>query len=87
MEFDPDKLKDFHQVFEQAKNKIAAFEGCHHLELCRDASQANVLYTFSHWTDQEALERYRHSELFKTTWSQTKVLFAGKPQAFSLLSH
>jgi len=42
------------------------------------------LYTYSIWENEEALEVYRQSELFQNVWSQTKVLFQGKPQAFSL---
>ena len=30
-----------------------------------------------------AMNQYRDSELFKTTWAKTKVLFAAKPLAFS----
>jgi (4S)-4-hydroxy-5-phosphonooxypentane-2,3-dione isomerase len=28
--------------------------------------------------------RYRQSEFFKITWEKTKVLFAGKPEAWSV---
>ena len=33
--------------------------------------------------NEEALNAYRHSELFRSTWAKTKVLFAEKPIAFS----
>ena len=39
--------------------------------------------TYSHWESEEALNKYRDSELFKSVWSFTKALFAEKPQAFS----
>ena len=44
----------------------------------------NVLFTYSHWEDEESLNNYRISETFKEVWPQTKALFAAKPQAFSL---
>ncbi|MEP5614438.1 MAG: antibiotic biosynthesis monooxygenase family protein [Cyclobacteriaceae bacterium] len=85
MEFDPERVEDFLLLFEGVKEKIAAREGCTHLELCKDASDNNVYYTFSEWEREDDLESYRNSALFKETWTKTKVLFGGKPQAFSLV--
>lgn len=85
MEFQPEKLNDFHQIFQASKHAIRAREGCLHLELHQDASQANVLYTYSHWTSEEALNAYRKSDVFGKVWPKTKALFADKPQAFSLV--
>jgi quinol monooxygenase YgiN len=84
MEFDPAKVQDFLAVFEGSKHLIRNFPGVQRLELHRDASQHNVYYTVSEWSGEEALEAYRTSELFAAVWAQTKVLFAGKPMAFSL---
>jgi quinol monooxygenase YgiN len=70
-------------IFHQSKERIRNFEGCHHLELWQDLDTPNVFTTHSHWQGVEALEQYRQSDLFKTTWAATKVLFADKPQAFS----
>ncbi|GAA4823896.1 putative quinol monooxygenase [Algivirga pacifica] len=83
MSFHPDKAADFLQIFQQAKSKIRNFEGCHHLELMQDPQDPHIYMTYSHWTNEDALEHYRHSELFKTTWAKTKVLFNDKPVAFS----
>jgi len=85
MEFDPKRVTDFLALFEEVKEKIAAREGCTHLELCKDASIDYVYYTFSTWESEGDLESYRNSTLFKETWARTKVLFGGKPQAFSLI--
>ena len=86
MDFDPEKVDDFLDLFETVKKKIANFPGCDHLELCKDASLDYVYYTFSKWKSEDDLEKYRHSELFKDTWAKTKVLFGGKPLAYSLES-
>jgi quinol monooxygenase YgiN len=48
--------------------------------------QPHIYYTYSKWEDEEALENYRRSVLFTTTWAKTKVLFAAKPEAVSLQS-
>jgi quinol monooxygenase YgiN len=82
--FQPERLPDFMAIFQGSKDKIRAFEGNLHLELLRDIAQQNVLFTLSHWEDEAALERYRQSELFQTTWARTKVLFADKPQAWTV---
>lgn len=85
MEFDPEKVEAFLEVFNKTKHLIRAFQGVRHLELLRDAQMPNVFYTYSHWDSEKDLEYYRESELFRTVWSQTKILFCGKPMAFSML--
>ncbi len=86
MEFKPEKVNDFLELFETVKDKISTFPGCKHLELCKDAKLDHVYYTFSKWEGEEDLENYRHSELFEGTWAKTKILFGGKPLAYSLIA-
>lgn len=83
MTFQKERIADFLENFEQNKEKIRAYPGCHHLELWRDENQENIFLTYSHWESEEALNQYRDSELFKSVWAFTKQLFAEKPQAFS----
>jgi heme-degrading monooxygenase HmoA len=54
-----------------------------HLELLNGTDQPEVFFTYSHWESVEALENYRHSELFRTTWTKAKPLFAAKAEAWS----
>jgi quinol monooxygenase YgiN len=84
MTFQPEKLNEFFSLFEEVKNDIAEFEGCHHLELWQDKQHSNVLFTYSIWDNEQALNKYRFSSLFKSTWSDTKILFSAKPEAWSL---
>jgi len=86
MEFQPDRVDDFLAIFNASKAQIRHFPGVHSLELLRDKGQPNVFYTLSEWESEEALNAYRHSELFGQVWPQTKALFAGKPLAYSLVS-
>jgi len=86
MTFHPDKVEEFRTIFEESKHKIKAREGCLHLELWQDTQQPNIFVTHSHWTSEEALNAYRDSELFRTTWKKTKALFADRAQAFSVTS-
>ncbi len=71
-------------VFEHSKDRIRAFPGCRHMELLRNLHQPNILFTLSHWDDEAALEAYRQSELFQTTWAKTKIHFAGKAEAWTV---
>lgn len=82
--FQEDKVEEFEQVFEASKSFIRNRAGCQHLELLQDIHQPNVFFTYSFWDDEDALNAYRHSELFKKTWAKTKVLFSDKPQAWSV---
>lgn len=84
MTFDPAKVEEFLEVFNNAKELIRGFEGNCYLELIQDIHQPNVLFTYSKWEQEADLENYRRSELFATTWAKTKVLFAGKPEAWSV---
>jgi quinol monooxygenase YgiN len=83
MTFDPASTERFEQIFENVRPRIAAFPGCHGVELARDARYPNIFVTLSRWTDEDALESYRHSDLFRSTWAETRRLFAARPQAHS----
>lgn len=86
MTFQADKISNFIHLFKQSKSKIKQYSGCLYLELLMDIKEKNIYYTYSHWADEQALEKYRKSEFFRNTWAQTKVLFAAKPEAVSLIS-
>jgi quinol monooxygenase YgiN len=83
MTFRENAVEEFLVNFDSNKEKIRGFRGCHHLELWRDENQKNIFMTYSHWENEEALDQYRDSELFKSVWGATKPLFSEKPIAFS----
>lgn len=84
LSFENDKIPEFLDIFESSKDLIRAFDGCKGLKLYRDHHHINVFYTYSQWASNDHLELYRNSELFKTTWAKTKLLFNTKPVAYSL---
>ncbi|WP_053992413.1 putative quinol monooxygenase [Mangrovimonas sp. TPBH4] len=84
MSFQPEKIDTFLSNFEANKTKIRAFEGCQFLELYRDKTNPNIFFTYSYWDTETDLENYRHSELFKGVWANTKPLFNAKPEAWSV---
>lgn len=84
MGFDPEKIETFLADFENQKSKIRGFNGCLFLELYRDKNNTNQFFTYSYWRDEEALENYRNSDLFKGVWANTKIHFNQKPEAWSV---
>ncbi len=84
MEFKTEHIKSFKQLFDANKEKIRAFEGCKHLELWQDVKNKSTFMTYSYWNAEEDLNNYRHSDLFKTVWSNTKKLFSDRPKAWSV---
>lgn len=84
MSFESNKVDLFLENFNINKNKIRNYEGCSTLKLLRDKNNPNIFFTYSYWESETHLETYRNSELFKSVWKKTKVLFNNKPQAWSV---
>ncbi len=84
MTFEPTQVETFQALFEIYKQKIKASEGCTKLMLLQDNANSNIFFTYSEWENEESLNKYRYSDLFKTVWSQTKALFSAKAEAWSL---
>ena len=84
LSFAKEHISEFLSNFETNKTQIRNFKGCQFLELYRDKTNTNVFFTYSYWKNEDALECYRQSELFKNVWSKTKPLFNDKPQAWSV---
>lgn len=80
----PEKMGDFLARFNATYSAIRNFKGCSHLRLYEDTDQPNVMITYSHWDNEQSLEDYRNSDLFKATWSEVKPMFAAAPLAFSM---
>jgi len=81
--FDPEKQNDFLQLFLESSDAIKAMDGCMELRLLRDIRYPNQFTTHSVWESEASLEAYRNSELFRSTWAKTKVMFAARPEAWS----
>ena len=85
--FKEQHLPAFISIWNESKKKIIAQEGCHFAEMMQSRVPNNVCFTYSVWDTEDALNKYRHSELFEKVWSKTKVLFDDKPQAWTTDSH
>ena len=84
LSFEEEKISKFLSTFNAHKEQIKNFKGCTHLELLRDKNKSNIFFTYSYWNNEQDLENYRNSDLFNNVWSQTKVLFNNRPEAWSV---
>lgn len=82
--FSEGNIAEFQKRFEATKESIQAFEGCNSLELLQDITKPNIFFTYSQWESEAHLNAYRNSDFFNSVWSQTKVLFSAKPEAWSV---
>ena len=83
MHFSLENREAFEKIFAESAPKIRAFEGCTQVHLLNDVKDMSRYFTYSKWESELALENYRNSELFRTTWAKTKVLFDAPAEAWS----
>lgn len=84
MDFIPSEIPAFLDNFDAVKDRIRNFPGCTFLELYRDKTNSTLFFTYSRWETVDHLEAYRHSELFRKVWAQTKPKFQNKAEAWSV---
>jgi heme-degrading monooxygenase HmoA len=82
--FKHEEIEPFKALFDTVKSLIRNSEGCKDLALWQDTFHRNIFFTYSVWDSEDSLNLYRGSELFANTWSQTKIKFAAKPEAWSV---
>ena len=83
IELEAENIAAFQAIFQESKMNILAKEGCFHVELLRCTAPDNIFFTFSLWESEEALNAYRHSDLFGDVWPRTKALFSKPAEAWS----
>lgn len=84
MGFYKQNIEVFLQNFDDTKTMIRGFDGCSFLELYRDKKDPSIFFTYSYWESEDALEKYRKSELFNSVWGKIKPLFSIRPEAWSI---
>ncbi|HEY0667936.1 MAG TPA: antibiotic biosynthesis monooxygenase family protein [Sphingobacteriaceae bacterium] len=84
MTFDAGKPSAFEDTFYKMQPAIRNFEGCLGVELLKDINNPSVYFTISRWESSDALENYRASEFFKSTWTKVKPMFIERAQAWTL---
>ncbi|WP_124980640.1 putative quinol monooxygenase [Nonlabens xiamenensis] len=84
MHFNAHDIDAFKLLFKEHKEAIRNQPGCTFLELYQDTIDKQRFFTYSHWSNESALNNYRHSALFAKVWPATKVLFDQQPKAYSV---
>lgn len=84
MTFREDAILQFQDLFEEVRGLIRAQPGCHSVTLLQDVRDSRIMFTYSLWDDEAALNAYRQTQLFVETWKRTKSLFSDNAQAWSV---
>lgn len=84
MEFSEANAEKFVHYFEQIKPTLVKVNGLQEVQLLRDVSSPNIVFTKSIWNSVQDLNTYRKSEFFGEIWPETKKLFSKRPEAWSL---
>lgn len=83
----PGREEDFIDIFDRSQPVISKFPGCHRVRLLRSTDNPHIFFTQSLWESERALESYRGSDFFRSTWAVTKPLFEKPAHAWSLEVH
>ncbi len=84
MEINPERKNDVVKTFNEIKDSVRGFPGCHYVGLFEDVKDSSHVITYSVWDNEESLEKYRSSDIFKRNWTLLKAFFISKPKAYSL---
>lgn len=82
--FNEDFSCEFEQIFIETKPLILKQKGCISVTMMKNIHQKNEFFTYSLWKNEEDLNNYRNTELFKSVWKKLKSNFSTKPEAWSL---
>lgn len=80
----PSKAAEFERIFKESQKLIEGFEGCIKTDLFKVSGTEAGFFTISYWDNEEHLDNYRNSDLFKSVWIRVKPLFADKAAAWTL---
>lgn len=85
--FQEDKIDDFLRFFNTINTRVSTFENCYGMRLLQDLNHPNIVFTYSNWKNEDALNNYRDSELFQGVWSTIKPWFGAKAEAWSVSTY
>lgn len=82
--FQADKVDNFLHFFDTINTRVSTFENCYGMRLMQDIHHPEIIFTYSNWKDETALNVYRDSELFGQVWSTIKPWFGARAEAWSV---
>lgn len=83
MEFEPDQVEAFDDLFDRFQAQIQAMPGCRQARLLKGYGNEPIRTTLSWWEHESDLQAYRKSALFGVIWPNTKAMFSAPPVAWS----
>ncbi len=84
MHFTEEGVERFLKLFHEHGSSIRNMPGCSHLELLKDVDDSLHYMTISHWDNEDNLQMYRQSALFRIVWGDVKTLFSQRSRAYSM---
>ena len=84
LSLEPSKAAEFEAIFKESQQLIQNFKGCQKTDLFKVSGSQAEFFTISYWDNEQHLDNYRNSELFKSVWAKVKPLFADKAAAWTL---
>ena len=85
--FQEDKIDDFIRFFDTINTRVSTFENCYGMRLMQEKSKPHVVFTYSVWESEDALNKYRDSELFQGVWSTIKPWFGERAEAWTVTTY
>lgn len=82
--FETEKISDFLAYFDTINTRVSSFPNCFGMRLMQDIHNPNIVFTYSNWSSEVALNAYRDSELFQGVWSTIKPWFGAKAEAWTV---
>lgn len=77
------EIETFKTYFATVCEIIRSQEGCHLLQAWQDIHHPEIFFTYSIWTAEEDLDRYRDSAFFLKFWKTVKPWFGAKTEVWS----
>ena len=84
LHFQTTKTASFLELFNQVVTKVNEQPGCIEMYMIQDLHNPAIFITHSKWEQEQDLNNYRNSALFKTIWPTIKPWFEVKAEAWSM---
>ncbi len=78
-----DEVDNFKSYFATVCEIIRNQDGCHSLQAWQDIHRPEIFFTYSIWTAEDDLNRYRDSPFFLEFWKKVKPWFAAKAEVWT----
>ncbi len=84
LHFAAEHVHDFLSYFDTINQVVTTFPGCQGMRLMQDRKNPCIVFTYSMWESEEALESYRTSPIFQEIWPKIKYWFDQQADAWTV---